>query len=131
MTFYFVSRPTFYSISLAAISVDAKAMPVEFAAVVDSGSSFTYLADPAYTLLTAKASLDIAIDHHLISCKLLIRFVLLFNYHGHLYVYVCTVIRKKIICIFFLVLQFDSGVYELRASYGHVFANFEYCYSLR
>ncbi|CAN6374238.1 unnamed protein product [Urochloa humidicola] len=46
-------RNTYYNISVTAISVDdSKAMPVEIAAVVDSGSSYTYLSDPAYTLLT-------------------------------------------------------------------------------
>ncbi|CAL4985741.1 unnamed protein product [Urochloa decumbens] len=47
------SRSTYYNISVTAISVDnSKPMPVEFAVVVDSGSSYTYLSDPAYTLLT-------------------------------------------------------------------------------
>ncbi|KAL6888537.1 hypothetical protein ACP4OV_009563 [Aristida adscensionis] len=42
----------FYNISVGGITVDSKAMAVEFTAVVDSGTSFTYLNDPAYTLLT-------------------------------------------------------------------------------
>ncbi|CAL4995282.1 unnamed protein product [Urochloa decumbens] len=47
------ARSTYYNISVTAISVDdSKAVPVEFAVVVDSGSSYTYLSDPAYTLLT-------------------------------------------------------------------------------
>ncbi|CAN6362375.1 unnamed protein product [Urochloa humidicola] len=47
------SRSTYYNISVTAISVDdSKAMPVELDVVVDSGSSYTYLSDPAYTLLT-------------------------------------------------------------------------------
>ncbi|PAN38395.1 hypothetical protein PAHAL_7G169100 [Panicum hallii] len=42
----------YYNISVGAITVDSKAMAVEFTAIVDSGTSFTYLNDPAYTLLT-------------------------------------------------------------------------------
>jgi hypothetical protein len=43
-----VCSPT-YNISVTAMSVDGKAVAAEFAAVVDSGTSFTYLNDPAYT----------------------------------------------------------------------------------
>lgn len=39
--------------------MDSKAMAVEFTAVVDSGTSFTYLNDPAYTLLTTNVSLSL------------------------------------------------------------------------
>uniref|UniRef100_A0ACD5Y978 Uncharacterized protein n=1 Tax=Avena sativa TaxID=4498 RepID=A0ACD5Y978_AVESA len=42
------THPT-YNISVTAISVEGKAVAAEFAAVVDSGTSFTYLNDPAYT----------------------------------------------------------------------------------
>ncbi|KQK16726.1 aspartyl protease family protein 1 isoform X2 [Brachypodium distachyon] len=45
------TRPT-YNISVTAVNVKGKgAMAAEFAAVVDSGTSFTYLNDPAYSLL--------------------------------------------------------------------------------
>lgn len=50
--FRFLCRTAYYNISVGAITVDSKAMAVEFTAVVDSGTSFTYLNDPAYTLLT-------------------------------------------------------------------------------
>ncbi|KAG2572436.1 hypothetical protein PVAP13_7KG178900 [Panicum virgatum] len=42
----------YYNISVGAITVDSKAMAVEFTAIVDSGTSYTYLNDPAYTLFT-------------------------------------------------------------------------------
>ena len=35
-------------------------MAVEFTAVVDSGTSFTYLNDPAYTFLTTNVSLSLS-----------------------------------------------------------------------
>ena len=50
--FPLICRPSYYNISVGAITVDSKAMAVEFTAVVDSGTSFTYLDDPAYTFLT-------------------------------------------------------------------------------
>ncbi|EMS45701.1 Aspartic proteinase-like protein 1 [Triticum urartu] len=40
-----------YNISVAAMTVEGKELAAEFAAVVDSGTSFTYLNDPAYTEL--------------------------------------------------------------------------------
>ncbi|CAM0949492.1 unnamed protein product [Alopecurus aequalis] len=43
-------HPT-YNISVTAMSVKGKAIAAEFAAVVDSGTSFTYLNDPAYANL--------------------------------------------------------------------------------
>lgn len=43
-------HPT-YNISITTINVGDKSLPVEFTAVVDSGTSFTYLNDPAYTEL--------------------------------------------------------------------------------
>ncbi|KAF7098827.1 hypothetical protein CFC21_100541 [Triticum aestivum] len=44
------THPT-YNISVAAMTVEGKELAAEFAAVVDSGTSFTYLNDPAYTEL--------------------------------------------------------------------------------
>ncbi|KAM3298118.1 hypothetical protein ACQJBY_039873 [Aegilops geniculata] len=44
------THPT-YNISVTAMSVAGKELAAEFAAVVDSGTSFTYLNDPAYTEL--------------------------------------------------------------------------------
>lgn len=43
-------HPT-YNISVTGMSVGGEAVAAEFAAVVDSGTSFTYLNDPAYTNL--------------------------------------------------------------------------------
>ncbi|MBA0581635.1 hypothetical protein Gorai_023810, partial [Gossypium raimondii] len=45
------SRPT-YNISITQISVGGKTGDLEFDAVFDSGTSFTYLNDPAYTLIS-------------------------------------------------------------------------------
>ncbi|CAN6200492.1 unnamed protein product [Urochloa humidicola] len=44
------TRPT-YNVSFTAINVETKSVPAEFAAVMDSGTSFTYLNDPEYTEL--------------------------------------------------------------------------------
>uniref|UniRef100_A0A453T9B0 Peptidase A1 domain-containing protein n=2 Tax=Aegilops tauschii subsp. strangulata TaxID=200361 RepID=A0A453T9B0_AEGTS len=44
------THPT-YNISVTAMTVEGKELAAEFAAVVDSGTSFTYLNDPAYTEL--------------------------------------------------------------------------------
>ncbi|XP_044957726.1 aspartyl protease family protein 1-like [Hordeum vulgare subsp. vulgare] len=44
------THPT-YNISVTAMSVSGKEVAAEFAAIVDSGTSFTYLNDPAYTEL--------------------------------------------------------------------------------
>ncbi|KAL6873932.1 hypothetical protein ACP4OV_014014 [Aristida adscensionis] len=43
-------HPT-YNVSFTAINVGSKSSPVEFTAVMDSGTSFTYLNDPEYTEL--------------------------------------------------------------------------------
>uniref|UniRef100_A0A0D9WU78 Peptidase A1 domain-containing protein n=1 Tax=Leersia perrieri TaxID=77586 RepID=A0A0D9WU78_9ORYZ len=50
----YIVRPThpFYNISVTSMSVGGKELPVGFYAVVDSGTSFTYLSGPAYTALT-------------------------------------------------------------------------------
>ncbi|MBA0734903.1 hypothetical protein Gogos_018792, partial [Gossypium gossypioides] len=45
------SRPT-YNISITQISVGGKTGDLEFDAIFDSGTSFTYLNDPAYTLIS-------------------------------------------------------------------------------
>lgn len=44
------THPT-YNISVTAMTVEGKELAAEFAAIVDSGTSFTYLNDPAYTEL--------------------------------------------------------------------------------
>ena len=50
MNYFAVCSPT-YNISVTAMSVGGEAVAAGFAAVVDSGTSFTYLNDPAYTAL--------------------------------------------------------------------------------
>jgi len=44
------THPT-YNVSFTTINVGSESAPVEFAAVMDSGTSFTYLNDPEYTAL--------------------------------------------------------------------------------
>ncbi|KAL5225461.1 hypothetical protein ABZP36_012100 [Zizania latifolia] len=50
----FVVRRTLptYNISVTSMDVGSSTLPVGFSAVVDSGTSFTYLNDPAYTAFT-------------------------------------------------------------------------------
>lgn len=50
----FVS-PT-YNISMTRISVGEKAADLDLFAIFDSGTSFTYLSDPAYTLISESVS---------------------------------------------------------------------------
>ncbi|GAA0154216.1 aspartic protease [Lithospermum erythrorhizon] len=45
------SHPT-YNVSLAKILVGSKIADINFSAIFDSGTSFTYLNDPAYTVIT-------------------------------------------------------------------------------
>ncbi|XP_068639959.1 aspartyl protease family protein 1-like [Aristolochia californica] len=45
------SRPT-YNVTVAGVRVGASLIDTSFSAIIDSGTSFTYLADPAYTLLS-------------------------------------------------------------------------------
>ncbi|RLN11605.1 aspartic proteinase-like protein 1 [Panicum miliaceum] len=44
------THPT-YNVSFTTINVGSESAPVEFAAIMDSGTSFTYLNDPEYTAL--------------------------------------------------------------------------------
>jgi hypothetical protein len=50
-----VCSPT-YNVSFTSVSVGSETVAVEFAAVVDSGTSFTYLNDPEYTALATSVS---------------------------------------------------------------------------
>ncbi|CAD6338295.1 unnamed protein product [Miscanthus lutarioriparius] len=47
----FTGRSTLYNVSFTSINVDTKSVAAEFAAVIDSGTSYTYLSDPEYTEL--------------------------------------------------------------------------------
>lgn len=45
-----------YNISLTGITVGNKNVDVDFTAIFDSGTSFTYLNDPAYKVITENVS---------------------------------------------------------------------------
>lgn len=45
-----------YNISITHISVEEKVTDVNLAAIFDSGTSFTYLTDPAYTIISENVS---------------------------------------------------------------------------
>jgi len=45
-----------YNVSFTTINVGSESAPVEFAAVMDSGTSFTYLNDPEYTALATSVN---------------------------------------------------------------------------
>lgn len=47
---------TTYNVSVTGLGVGNSLMNVGFSALVDSGTSFTYLADPAYTSLSKSVS---------------------------------------------------------------------------
>ncbi|XP_040381039.1 aspartyl protease family protein 1-like [Oryza brachyantha] len=47
--FIVAAKHPFYNISITSMSVGGTTLPVRFYAIADSGTSFTYLSDPAYT----------------------------------------------------------------------------------
>nr|CAB3471450.1 unnamed protein product [Digitaria exilis] len=47
----FIASPVYYNVSFTSINVGSQSAAAEFAAVVDSGTSYTYLNDPEYTQL--------------------------------------------------------------------------------
>jgi len=52
----FTGRSTLYNVSFTSINVETKSVAAEFAAVIDSGTSYTYLSDPEYTELATNVS---------------------------------------------------------------------------
>ncbi|XP_023544616.1 aspartyl protease family protein 1-like [Cucurbita pepo subsp. pepo] len=52
-----------YNVTIIQITVAGKPSNVEFTAIFDSGSSYTYLADPIYTLVTQKVSYYLGNKH--------------------------------------------------------------------
>jgi hypothetical protein len=50
------THPT-YNISITKLNVGGRDADLEFSAIFDSGTSFTYLNDPAYTLITTSVSI--------------------------------------------------------------------------
>ncbi|WVZ61896.1 hypothetical protein U9M48_011704 [Paspalum notatum var. saurae] len=54
------TRPTYYNVSFTSINVEDKSVAAEFAAVMDSGTSFTYLNDPEYTELATNFNSQIS-----------------------------------------------------------------------
>ncbi|WVZ78460.1 hypothetical protein U9M48_026166 [Paspalum notatum var. saurae] len=55
-----VILPTYYNVSFTSINVEDKSVAAEFAAVMDSGTSFTYLNDPEYTELATNFNSQIS-----------------------------------------------------------------------
>uniref|UniRef100_A0A0E0LFS0 Peptidase A1 domain-containing protein n=1 Tax=Oryza punctata TaxID=4537 RepID=A0A0E0LFS0_ORYPU len=58
--FIFKSKHSFYNISITSMSVGDKNLPLGFYAIADSGTSFTYLNDPAYTAYTTNFNSQIS-----------------------------------------------------------------------
>ena len=52
----FTGRSTVYNVSFTSINVETRSVAAEFAAVIDSGTSYTYLSDPEYTELATNVS---------------------------------------------------------------------------
>jgi len=52
----FTGRSTLYNVSFTSINVETRSVAAEFAAVIDSGTSYTYLSDPEYTELATNVS---------------------------------------------------------------------------
>lgn len=49
-------RSPTYNVSFTSANVGSESVAVEFAAVMDSGTSFTYLNDPEYTTFATSVS---------------------------------------------------------------------------
>ncbi|KAM0868405.1 hypothetical protein ACQ4PT_041343 [Festuca glaucescens] len=56
-------HPT-YAITITGISVGNNAMDLEFSTIFDTGTSFTYLADPAYTYITESFHSQVQANRH-------------------------------------------------------------------
>uniref|UniRef100_A0ACD5YU59 Uncharacterized protein n=1 Tax=Avena sativa TaxID=4498 RepID=A0ACD5YU59_AVESA len=56
-------HPT-YAITITGISVGNNAMDLEFSSIFDTGTSFTYLADPAYTYITESFHSQVQANRH-------------------------------------------------------------------
>lgn len=55
LTFVHLCSPT-YNITVSQINLGGNVADIEFHAIFDSGTSFTYLNDPAYTQITNSVS---------------------------------------------------------------------------
>lgn len=97
-----------YNISVTKISVGGTDADLEFTAVFDSGTSFTYLNDPAYSLISESVSSFSNLPLYLLEFK-----VLLFAY-----------------LLLMVFLQFNNLVTEKRHSSTSNIP-FEYCYDIR
>lgn len=53
---YFMSSSPTYAITVSGITVGNKPTDLDFITIFDTGTSFTYLADPAYTYITQSVS---------------------------------------------------------------------------
>lgn len=51
-----------YNISVTQIRVGTDLVDIDFTALFDSGTSFTYLDDPTYTRLSESVSLSLSLD---------------------------------------------------------------------
>jgi hypothetical protein len=59
----FFSSPT-YTISISEITVGNSLTDLEFSTIFDTGTSFTYLADPAYTYITQSFHAQVHANRH-------------------------------------------------------------------
>lgn len=107
-----------YNVSFTSIGVGSESVAAEFAAVMDSGTSFTYLSDPEYTQLATKVS---RFASSLIEGMCVFGFPFL----------------EFLMCLlpcFHYCVQFNSQVSERRVNFSSGSADpfpFEYCYRLR
>ena len=103
--FGILTSPT-YNVTITQITVEGTIVNLEFGAIFDSGTSFTYLNDPAYTQISESVSGLLNVLHSII-------FVL-----------------QKLNQFDLAILQFNSLAKENRHSNGSDIP-FEYCYDLR
>nr|POF23317.1 aspartyl protease family protein 1 [Quercus suber] len=47
-----IEQPNFYNINISQITVESNVSQLDFSAIFDSGTRFTYLKDPAYTIIS-------------------------------------------------------------------------------
>ena len=104
MNILYASHPS-YKISITGVNIGNSSVSVNFSALVDSGTSFTYLADPSYTLLANSVSNKLS-EYSVI-------FIL------------------KESCLYLLTFQFGAQVKEKRQHTVDGGVPFEYCYQIR
>lgn len=107
LCFWTCTSPT-YNITVTQIAIGKSVAELEFYAIWDSGTSFTYLNDPAYTQISKSVS---CVFHNIILC----------------FWFITSMIYHTCVIVF---LQFNSAIKDKRVT-NYSDLPFEYCYTIR